>query len=236
MLVVQHEDACPPALFGRWLEEAGVVLDVRRPYAGDPLPRHLDEHDGLLVLGGEMGAYDDGAHGWLTTTKMLLSGAARTGSPTLGICLGHQLTAVALGGRVQRNPAGQATGITAVGWTAEADNDPLFAEVAGDVRAVQWNNDAVTTLPSRARPLAWAADGTPQAVRFGEHAWGVQFHPEVDADVFGLWVARGRDRAADRGLDADAALRAVERARAELHRAWRPLAHAYARVVVTAPR
>ncbi|MDP9443988.1 MAG: type 1 glutamine amidotransferase, partial [Actinomycetota bacterium] len=203
LLVVQHEDACPPALFGTWLAAVGVVLDVRRPYAGEPLPSDLQEHHGLLVLGGEMGAYDDAERGWLGDTKKLLRSAAETSTPALGICLGHQLAAVALGGEVRHNPAGQATGLTAIGWVTQAGGDPLLAGVADgghELRAVQWNNDVVTVPPTGAHVLARAADGTPQIVRFTESLWGVQFHPEVDDDVFGLWVARGRDRAAARGI------------------------------------
>src|SRR4051794_16300 len=71
VLVVQHQDNCPPALIGEWLVEAGCVLDVRRPYAGDALPDDLAAHDAFLVLGGSMGANDDDAHDWLPPTKEL---------------------------------------------------------------------------------------------------------------------------------------------------------------------
>src|SRR5680860_518681 len=97
VLVVQHEDDCPPAWIGEWLVEAGCTLDVRRPYAGDDLPAELGEHDALLVLGGAMGANDDAAHAWLAPTRELVRKAVRRALPTLGICLGQQLVAVALG-------------------------------------------------------------------------------------------------------------------------------------------
>src|SRR4051794_37184949 len=100
VLVVQHQDDCPPALVGEWLVEVGCRLDVRRPYAGDALPETLAEHGALLVLGGSMGAADDADHPWLAPTKDLVRDAAGRRTPTLGICLGHQLIAVALGGEV----------------------------------------------------------------------------------------------------------------------------------------
>jgi GMP synthase (glutamine-hydrolysing) len=100
ILVVQHEDQCPPAWFGRWLGEAGCDLDVRRPYAGSPLPDDLARHDAVLVLGGHMGAYDDQEFPWLTQVKVLVREAVTTAVPTFGICLGHQLITVALGGAV----------------------------------------------------------------------------------------------------------------------------------------
>jgi GMP synthase (glutamine-hydrolysing) len=59
VLVVQHEDACPPAWLGEWLTAGGLTLDVRRPYAGEALPESMSAHSGLVVLGGSMGAYDE---------------------------------------------------------------------------------------------------------------------------------------------------------------------------------
>lgn len=97
ILVVQHASDCPPAWFGTWLSDAGARLDVRHPYAGQPLPLDLTAHGGLLVLGGPMGAYDDDEFPWLAPTKALVRAGASHGIPVLGICLGHQLAAVALG-------------------------------------------------------------------------------------------------------------------------------------------
>ena len=114
VLVVEHEDKCPPALVGDWLVEAGCALEVRRPYAGDDLP-DLTAYDAFLVLGGPMGAGDDAKHGWLGPVKERVRDAVATGLPTLGICLGHQLIAVALGGTVERNPRGQQLGLLPVG-------------------------------------------------------------------------------------------------------------------------
>ncbi|MGV3561778.1 MAG: type 1 glutamine amidotransferase, partial [Nocardioides sp.] len=88
LLVVQHEDECPPGMLGRWWAEEGVTLDVRRPYAGEPLPPDLAGHDGLVVLGGHMGADDDADHAWLAPTKQLVRVAAAGGGPALGVGLG----------------------------------------------------------------------------------------------------------------------------------------------------
>ena len=217
---------------GEWLTEAGLVVDVRRPYAGDALPRDLRGHAGMVVLGGEMGAYDDAAHPWLTEVKDLCRTAVATGTPVLGICLGHQLLAVALGGEVARGPHGQQIGVLEVGWTGEAYVDPLLAPVAAldDAPAVQWNNDVVTRLPDGATALARTPRGELQAARFGSAAWGVQWHPEAGVDIIRPWAVHDRDDAVARGVAVDAYVEDGAAAGDWLRRTWRVLAEAFATV------
>lgn len=222
MLVVQHEDECPPAWFGRWLEGAGCALDVRRPYAGEQLPAELDEHDGMLVLGGHMGAYDDADFPWLAQVKALVRRAAESEVPVFGICLGHQLVTVALGGSVHRNPRGQQLGVLPVGW-AEVDDPVLGSRPSA---AIQWNDDVVESLPGGAVELARTADGEVQAARFAPTVWGVQSHPEADRTVVQQWAEDDRSRHPDAVIDA--ALAAVDEARSRLLAEWAPVAAAFA--------
>lgn len=227
VLVVEHEGMCPPALVGDWLAEAGCVLDVRRPYDGDELPG-LEEYDALLVLGGPMGAYDDAEHGWLEPVRERVRVAAEVELPTLGICLGHQLIAVALGGRVEVNPRGQQLGLLEVGWTGAAAEDPLLGPLATARRGVQWNNDVVTMLPDGAELLAATGDGEVQAVRYAPSVWGLQLHPEADRGVVDAWAESDRGSHEAAGIDQAALLRDIDEARAELEDAWRPLAARFA--------
>ena len=227
VLVVEHEPACPPAHFGTWLDEAGAELVVCRPWAGEELPP-LTAYDGLLVLGGSMGAHDDDTVPWLAPLKQLCRSAVGSGLPTLGICLGHQLLAAALGGESRPNPAGQQVGLFAVGWRAEAADDDLFGPVATPRRGVQWNSDVVTSLPEAAVVLAAMPGGELQAARFGPSAWGVQLHPEVDRPVLESWAAGDRDDHLEKGIDQEAVLAEIDAARDELDEAWRPLAIRFA--------
>ncbi|MCW2843614.1 MAG: glutamine amidotransferase class-I [Nocardioides sp.] len=229
VLVVEHERECPPGLFGEWLAAAGCALDVRRPYAGDELPE-LAPYDALVVLGGPMGAKDDDKHAWLGPVKDRIRTAVADAVPTLGICLGHQLVAVALGGDVDRNPLGQQVGMLGVGWTPEAATDALLGPLATPRRGVQWNDDIVTRLPAGAVLLAETEHGEIQAARYAPTLWGVQLHPEVDADILRPWAASDRGSHEARGIDQDAVLRDIEGARAELDAAWRPLAVGLARL------
>ncbi|MCW2852722.1 MAG: synthase-Glutamine amidotransferase [Nocardioides sp.] len=229
VLVVQHEDECPPALVGGWLRDAGCTLHVAKPYAGEALPDPT-AYDGLLVLGGAQSAEDDSVP-WFGPLKERLRAAREAGLPTLGICLGHQLVASALGGRVERNPRGQQLGLLEVGWTAAAAADPLTAPLASRRRGVHWNDDVVTRLPAEAVVLAETPDGELQAARFGPRMWGVQLHPEVDAATLRPWAADDREAHVLRGVDQEALLASVEDAANELAEAWRPLATAFAGIV-----
>lgn len=227
LLVVEHDRECPPALLGTWLTEAGCDLDVRRPYAGDELPP-LAAYDGFVVMGGPMGAYDEDRAPWLGPVKELFREARAVHLPTLGICLGHQLAAVALGGTVERDPYGQQVGLLGVGWTDAARTDRLFESLSWPRRGVQWNDDVVTQLPEGATLLAETHRREVQVARFAPLMWGLQLHPEVDVPVLEPWADSDRGSHETRGIDTDALLRDIDAARAELDDAWRPLATGFA--------
>jgi GMP synthase (glutamine-hydrolysing) len=215
--------------------EAGCTLEVVHPYAGDPVPT-LDGYAGLLVMGGAMGANDDETLEWIGPVKELIRDAVAEGVPTLGICLGHQLMAAALGGRVTPNPRGQQVGLIPVGWTDAAADDRLFGGLATPRRGVQWNYDVVVEPPPGAEVLAHTGDGEVQVARYAPTAWGVQLHPEVDETIVGTWVTDSeRGELAGRGLDADALLADIKEAREELDQAWAPLAAGFADVALGPP-
>ncbi|MEI2777250.1 MAG: type 1 glutamine amidotransferase [Tetrasphaera sp.] len=232
-LVIEHEDECPPEWFGLWWEQAGIALRRIRAHDGEPIPGSIADAAALIVLGGEAGANDDGDYPWLPATRRLIGDTVAAGQPFLGICLGHQLACVALGGEVAPNPHGHATGLTPVTLTAAGAGDPLLASFAG-TRAVQWNNDVAVRLPPTGTVLATAPDGTPQAVRFADRAWGVQFHPEVSPEQFDRWTIDKPSamQARTDGIDVYAASRAVHAARAELQRTWQPLARRFAELAL----
>ena len=227
LLVVQHEPDAPAAWLGEWWLEAGLELDVVRGDLAEPVPDPVD-HDGLVVLGGAMGANDDAEHPWLGPTKAAVRDAVSRGIPTLGICLGHQLAAVALGGRVGRNPRGRTLGIVPVHLTDAGEADPLL-EGLDRLPAVHYNDDVVTTIPPGATVLARLPDGMPQALRLGPLAWGVQFHPETPPALFESWLRA--DRVDALSPEERSALDAVTAAGDELRAGWRPLAERFAEVV-----
>ncbi len=233
VLVVQHQDSCPPALIGEWLVAAGLVLDVRRPDLGEALPDDLTSHDALLVLGGAMDAVDEAGHPWLAATVALLARAVAEGVPTWGVCLGHQLLARACGGVVDRNPRGRQVGVLTMGWTPDAADDALVGPLATSAvasRCLQWNQDIVVEVPPTAVVLARTAADEPQVVRFASRAWGVQAHPEAGPELVSQWADEAdSDVASDRARQVLGELAA---AAPELSSTWRPVADAFAALVV----
>ena len=225
VLVVQHEADDPIHLMGTWMR--GVELTTCHAYDGEPVPIVTDGYDGLVVMGGAMGAHDDEKAPWLPGVRQLIRAAAEERTPTLGICLGHQLCAVALGGEIVVNPNGRQLGLTEVGFAAESVDDPLLGAVVGPRRAMHWNDDVVARLPDGAHQLATAPTGEVQAVRYADTMWGVQWHPEVDDVLVAAWANDG-------GLVPSEKEQLVDdlvRARRELADAWRPLAERFAALV-----
>lgn len=186
-LVIQHGTDSPPGNLIDRAARAGVGLEVRRPFAGEDLPDGLDAFGGLIVLGGERGAHDDAAWPWLPHTRRLIGEAVEIGLPMLGICLGHQLAAVALGGDIVRMEA-TIRGVRPFGLTPQGREDPLFARLAAGAVTVQWNGDTVDPLPTGAVVLARDEAGHVQAARVAPRAWGVQSHPELTAATVDGWA------------------------------------------------
>lgn len=191
LLVVQHEAEAPGGwLTERWVEQ-GISVDTIRPDLAESVPASLDDHDALVVLGGAMNANEDDRFAWLAPTKALIRATVAAGIPTLGVCLGHQLMAVALGGEVVRNPHGRTSGLIPLSLSSSGADDPILTGLDGrDV--VQYNGDIVSRLPEAAQWLATAPDGSVQAARFGPRAWGVQFHPETTPEIFKGWMTNFR--------------------------------------------
>lgn len=210
VLVIEHEADCPPGVLTDVLSRAGLTMHLHRPYRGDQLPADLGTYEGLVVLGGEMGARDDAEHPWLPQTRRLLALAVDRHLPTLGICLGAQLAASALEGRTGRREQ-PLVGLTPIALTDEGEQDPVLGALgtkapdgnedsAEEVRTgeygtgedgiqvLSWNQDTVTQLPPHSTLLARDADGGIAAFRTGTSLWAVQFHPEVTAQVVGTWA------------------------------------------------
>jgi GMP synthase-like glutamine amidotransferase len=152
---------------------------------GEPLP-DWREFDAVLAMGGPMGAYEEEAHPWLAPEKELLRDAAGAGRPILGVCLGVQLLASALGADVSPMERAE-VGMLPVELTEEGRSDPLFAGVPEPLISLQWHGDTFE-LPDGAVLLAKSPAAPHQAFRAGDAAYGIQFHVEVTPEMVDEWA------------------------------------------------
>jgi len=148
-----------------------------------PVP-DLADIAGLIVMGGPMSANDD--HAWLRQEMDAIRQAVHRGIPVLGICLGAQLVAKALGARVYRNPEKE-IGWFPLDWTPAAQTDGLFAGFAGSDTVFQWHGETFD-LPAGALHLAYSGACRNQAFRAGENVYGLQFHLEVTPEMIAEWI------------------------------------------------
>ena len=192
LVIIRNDPEVPLGAFTGYLAEAGTPYTTIHPYAGEALPpvRFLSA---VIVLGGVMGVHDTDRHPFLVTVKGFIRECVSSGIPFLGICLGGQLLADALGGRVTPRACGE-KGTLPVRLSSEGKNDPLFAGASEEFVTFQWHNDCFAT-PEGGVLLASSAACPGQAFRFGSNVYGLQFHPEVDRAIVSLWAGESEESA-----------------------------------------
>lgn len=190
VLIVQHSPSEQPALFDRILESQAVRRVLIHPYLGDSFP-DPNEVAGVVSLGGPMSAFEEEAHPWISAECAFLRAAHLREIPILGICLGGQLLAKAMGGHVERAKQPE------MGWipieiSHEGRSDAVFGTVYSlfgpQLLVYHWHQD-MFHLPNKAVLLAKTAECAHQAYRLGKNAYGLQFHPEVDLHLMTQWLA-----------------------------------------------
>ncbi len=197
VLVAQSDDAVPIGAFGPPLREQGVDLVVWRAWQQRP-PASLTGHDGLVVLGASANPDQDSRFPWLEQERRLLSEALDRGVPVLGSCLGAQLLAQVLGGEVGPLSSPE------IGWVGvqahhAASDDPLYRRLPARLHAFAWH--AYGFAPPPGSVLLATTPAAPQAFRFGDRAWGLQFHLEATADIIQRWIASYPDQLRTTGID-----------------------------------
>lgn len=181
LLVVQHVSWEGPH---RILDAFdGVEVEAVQPLAGDPLPDHT-EVSGAIFMGGPMNVDEVGRHPGLAVEREWLVEALRRQMPILGVCLGAQLLARALGAEVR---PGKRPEIGFAPVEVHDPDDPILGALAPRTSVLHWHGD-VFDLPDGARPLASSEQTKTQAFR-QDDAWGVLFHPEADRRLIETWLA-----------------------------------------------
>ncbi|HZL51850.1 MAG TPA: glutamine amidotransferase [Terracidiphilus sp.] len=183
-IVLQHAAWEGPGLIAVEAKARGLCLDVRRLDQGASIP-DSDQVNGLVVMGGPVGAYETDKYPFLTEECRLLGELAHRNRPVLGICLGSQLLAKALGADVFPGH-GPEIGFGFVELTQAGKQDPLFATVGSSIPVFHWHGDTFD-LPEGAVLLASNKEYAQQAFRFGSCAYGLQFHIEPDSSTWLDW-------------------------------------------------
>ena len=207
----ETEGMLEPLLRGAGLELN--IVDFQQDAAAEPA---LEGHSGLVVMGGPMGVGDTRRYPHLTRVKRLCAQAMERSVPLVGVCLGAQIMASALGSEVYRNP------VREVGWydlaaTGAARRDPLFSQLESHEVVLQWHGDTFD-LPGGAVLLASSPDCPNQAFRYGENGYAIQFHLEILKSMVEEWVRRDAARGwlSERGRIS--AARILADTRAYMHR------------------
>jgi GMP synthase (glutamine-hydrolysing) len=180
------------------LDSASNAIRIVDAQASCELPAY-DEVAGVVITGSHDMVTE--RQPWSERAAAWLPGLVERGIPTLGICYGHQLLAHALGGEVGDNPNGREFGTVTVELTAEAAGDPLLGGLPARLSVQVCHTQSALTLPAGARRLAHGDRDANQAFVVGEAAWGVQFHPEFDAEIVKTYIKHYAERLRTEGQD-----------------------------------
>ncbi len=176
-LVLQHSEANRPGRLGLTLRDRGHRLDVRRLHRNDEVPADLDDLDGIISLGGPQNVGDSAP--WMGRECALLKAAHDADLPVLGICLGAQLIAHALGGAVAPMPAPE-VGMHRIELNPAGQIDTLLSGIAWSSFQFCHHGQEVTKLPPGGATLASSAMCKVQAFRVARSTYGFQYHFECD--------------------------------------------------------
>ena len=187
VLVFQHIAIEHPAIFRDFLAEDGIAWDAVELDKGQAIPA-LEGYDQLWVMGGPMDVWEENGNPWLVAEKQAIREAVLDRKmPYLGVCLGHQLLAASLGGRVGKAAKAE-VGVLDVDLTRAGRADPLFAGIDDRFKALQWHGAEVQVPPPGAVVLAKSPLCAVQAMRIGTGAYGMQYHCEILPETVGEWA------------------------------------------------
>lgn len=186
--VLQHHRVENLGTIAEALESAALAWQYIRVHEGHPVPKEMKGAGGLIVMGGPMAAYQADRYPFLRDEMVLIEQAVTEELPVLGVCLGAQIVAAALGAKVTRNPAGKEIGWYPVTLSDAAAEDRLWRGVAPTITPFHWHGD-IFELPAGAVSLASSGKTPCQAFRYGNSVYALQFHIEVTPESVAAMAA-----------------------------------------------
>jgi GMP synthase (glutamine-hydrolysing) len=191
VLVMMHVESEGPGTLGAFFQSISADIRTVRLYGGDILPAGPDDVDAIVSMGGPMNVYEEDKYPFLLDETNFLRGAIHAGKPVIGICLGAQMIAKALGAQVTKSP------VKEVGWgkvtlSDDGRSDALFQGLPETLDVLQWHED-MFQIPEGGKLLAYSEGCPHQAFRY-RNALGLQFHLEVTAEILSEWFSDSPDR------------------------------------------
>jgi len=185
VLIIKHVEIEGPGLIEDCLRQEKTPYQILTLEPGLPLPK-LDNLSHIVILGGPMNVYEEDHYPFLRAEDLFIKEAIQRGKFVLGICLGAQLIAKALGARVIKSP------VREIGWyeaslTRIGSIDPLFSQLPKTFSVFQWHEDTFE-IPHSATLIATSSLVPYQAFRYGYNAYGLQFHLEVTGEMIQEWM------------------------------------------------
>ncbi len=185
VLIIRHVEVEGPGLTEDCLRKDNIPYQILNLESNPRFPR-LDGFTHIVLLGGPMNVYEEDRYPFLKHEDLFVKEAIQRGKRILGVCLGAQLIAKALGAKVYKAP------VKEIGWyevtlTEEGAKDPLFSFFSKSFPAFQWHGDTFD-LPSAGKLIATSSPVRNQAFRYGENAYGLQFHLEVIETMIQDWM------------------------------------------------
>jgi len=205
---IQHIECETPGTIADALKAAAISLQTVNAYKGEPIPKEMGAAAGLVIMGGPMGVYEEDRYPFLCEEIRLIEQAVKEDKAVLGVCLGSQLLAKALGARVTKGKRKE-IGWNPVSLTEGATKDRLWTGVEPSFTAYHWHGD-VFDLPRGAEPLASSALTSCQAFRYGDRAYGFLFHMEVTEKIIAQMVRTFSQELKEERLDGQGIVRAAK--------------------------
>ena len=185
VLIIKHIDIEGPGLIEYCLKQEKIPYQIVNLEAGSRLPK-INDLSHIVILGGPMNVYEEDRYSFLKEEDLFIKEAIQRGKSFLGICLGAQLIAKALGAKVFKAP------VKEIGWydvslTRIGSIDPFFSRLPKTFSVFQWHGDTFE-IPHSAILIATSSLVPHQAFRYGDNAYGLQFHLEVTQDIIREWM------------------------------------------------
>jgi len=197
ILIIKHAKTEGPGTLGYFFGETDWKTKTVELWNKEALPR-IDDCEAIISLGGPMNVYETKKYPFLKKEEEFLVKALKKNIPILGICLGAQLLAKVSGAKVTKAENKE------IGWyevrlTKEGKIDPMFKNMNQNLETFQWHEDFFD-LPKQGALLATSSACKNQAIRVGCCAWGLQFHPEMTAEMISCWFGNNEKLGKDKAL------------------------------------